>query len=67
MMNLVDLVNFLIQNNSRVANNPNAREYLSVIFSGDSKRGEEIAQNLCNSFSVTREQAVTQAKNYFRL
>lgn len=55
----------LISRNPSVANNPQAQNLISVIQNGDSKKGEEIARNLCNTYGVTPEQAFTQAKNFF--
>lgn len=55
----------LISRNPFVANNPQAQNLISVIQNGDSKKGEEIARNLCNTYGVTPEQAFTQAKNFF--
>lgn len=55
----------LISRNPAVANNPQAQNLISVIQNGDSKKGEEIARNLCNTYGVTPEQAFTQAKNFF--
>lgn len=55
----------LISRNPAVANNPQAQNLISVIQNGDSKKGEEIARNLCNTYGVTPEQALTQAKNFF--
>lgn len=55
----------LISKNPSIANNPQAQNLISVIQNGDSKKGEEIARNLCNTYGVTPEQAFTQAKNFF--
>ena len=55
----------LISRNPNLANNPQAQSFINVIQSGDSKKGEEIARNLCNTYGVTPEQAVQQAKNFF--
>lgn len=55
----------LISRNPSVANNPQAQNLISVIQNGDSKKGEEIARNLCNTYGVAPEQAFTQAKNFF--
>lgn len=55
----------LISRNPAVANNPQAQNLIGVIQNGDSKKGEEIARNLCNTYGVTPEQALTQAKNFF--
>ena len=50
-----------------LANNPNARAMIQAVQSGDAEAGERIARNLCQSYGVTPEQAVQQAKGFFRI
>lgn len=57
----------LINKNPAIQNNPQAKELIGIIQSGDSARGEQIAMNLCNTYGVTKEQAIDQAKRYFGL
>lgn len=48
-----------------VAGNPMASGMLNVIESGDAKKGEQMADNICQSMGVTREQALNQARQFF--
>lgn len=57
----------LIQRNPQVANNPQAQEYLGVIQSGDNKKGEEIANNICKSYGVTPQEALEMARQFFKI
>lgn len=57
----------MMQNNPNFQNNPVAKNYVNVLLSGDSKRGEEIANNLLKSYGVTKEQALDAAKKMFNL
>lgn len=57
----------VMQNNPNFQNNPVAQNYANVLLSGDSKRGEEIANNLLKSYGVTKEQALDAAKKMFNL
>ena len=50
-----------------LASNPNARAMIQAVQSGDASTGEKIARNLCQSYGVTPEQAVQQAKSFFRI
>ena len=66
----MDLKSFavsLISKNPRFTNNPQAQNYLRIIQSGDSKQGEQIARNLCETYGVTPDQAVGQARQFFNL
>lgn len=64
---LVDFAMKMIRSNPRVANNPRAQDMISVIQNGDSERGEKIAENLCQTYGVTKEQALTDAKKFFNI
>lgn len=60
------LINLLIQRlaqSPNVQNNPNAQQWLSIIQSGDSAHGEQIARNIAKSYGMTPEQAAQQAQN----
>lgn len=51
----------------QVADNPNAQSMIEAIRSGDSKRGEQIARNLCDTYGVRPEDAVRQARQFFHI
>lgn len=55
----------LLQRNPNIANNPNAIEMINVIRSGDATRGAQIAQNICNSYGVSQQEATEKAKRFF--
>lgn len=48
-----------------MVSNPVAQNLLAAIQSGDSKKGEEIAKNLCNSYGITPEEAYNKALAFF--
>ena len=57
----------LIARNPNIANNPQARELASVLQAGDARKGRQIAENLCNTYGVSKEEAIQQAKRFFNL
>lgn len=59
------LLNMAMQN-SNIANNPRAQEMLQIIQSGDVQKGQQIAMNLCKTYGVSKEQAVSMATEYFK-
>lgn len=66
----MDLMQFalgLIEKNPNVANNPMAKEMVSVIRNNDSQKGEQIANNLLQTYGVSRDDAIAQAKKMFNL
>lgn len=64
-MNLRELALNILASNPQLAHNPNAQSMIDVIRRGDAVEGQRIAQNLCDSYGITPEQAVNQAKNLF--
>ena len=67
MMNFQAMALEMIRRNPQISNNPNAQELLNVIQSGDQKKGEEIANNLCNTYGISRDDAVQKAKQFFNI
>lgn len=57
----------LINQNPKVAANPQAQELMQIIQSGDSVRGEQMANNILNSYGVSKEQGLADAKKFFGL
>lgn len=57
----------LINQNPNVAANPQAKELIDIINSGDSARGEQMANNILNSYGISKEQGLTDAKKFFGL
>ncbi len=55
----------LINRNPKVAKNPVAQQLIGVIQNGSEEQGQAIAENLCNSYGVTKEQALADAKKFF--
>lgn len=57
------IANAFLQRHPEIRNNPQKMEWLNIISSGDSKRGEEIATNLLNTYGISKEQAIDMIKN----
>lgn len=66
-MNINDVAINIIKNNPNIANNEMAKDLINVIETNDYKRGEEIAMNMCNTYGVTKEQAIQKAIQFFGL
>ena len=57
----------MLQSNPNIASNPRAQEYLQIIQNGDNVRGEQIANNLCNTYGTTKEEALQKALRFFNI
>lgn len=65
MMNPMQYIQNAVRQNPGIMNNPQAQNFMSIIQSGDSRRGEEVANNLLATYGITKEQALAQARNVF--
>lgn len=54
---------FQIQQSPNFKSNPQAQEMLNVLLTGDSKRGEEIANQILQQNGVSREEGVNRARS----
>ena len=55
----------LLQKNPNMANNPQAQQLRKIIQNGDAAQGEKMAENLCETYGMTKDQALTEAKKFF--
>lgn len=65
--NLMDFALNMIRHGTALRNDPNAREMADAIEGGDADRGRQIARNLCDTYGVKPEDAIAQAKSFFRI
>lgn len=54
--------NFLMSQNPNIAQN---NAMLQAVINNDEKKGMEIAENLCKSYGVSKEQAIQQATQWY--
>lgn len=57
----------MIRANPAISDNPQMQAYIDVLESGDSKRGEELANNLLETYGMTKEDALKEAKAFFHI
>lgn len=62
MFDIRSLALQMISQNPRIANNPTAMQMINAIQSNDPKKGEELADSICKTYGLTREQALQQAQ-----
>ena len=65
--NMMQFALDMIQNNPALQNNPNAREMINVIRSGDAERGQQIARNICDTYGIKPKDAIAQARSFFHM
>ena len=57
----------ILARNAAVANSPMGQEFIRILKSGDQAAGEQMAKNICASYGVSQEQAVSQARGFFKI
>lgn len=62
---LQNALNMFLSNTQPSQITPVQQNYIDVLKSGDATKGEELANNLCSSMGMTKEQAIAQAKQFF--
>lgn len=65
MPNLEQFALMLLKKNPKIANSPQGKEFLDILESGDSERGQQMARNYCKSYGDTPEEAYNKAQNFF--
>lgn len=66
MQYMMNLAIQKLQSSPEIANSPQGQEFLTILQSGDVARGQQMADNFCKSYGVTREQAIQQASQHFK-
>ncbi len=51
----------MLQKNPRMASNPMAKTLLQAIQTNNPAIGEQLAENICKTYGLTKEQAIQQA------
>lgn len=67
MPNFMQMAMNLINQNPNIANNPQAQNLIQVIQNGNAEEGQKIAQNLCQTYGVSPEDAIKRAKQFFHI
>lgn len=66
-MNMFDLAMRLLSNDPRVSNNPQTKQMIDTIRRRDNVEGEKLANNLLNTYGVSKEEGIKQARTFFGL
>lgn len=65
MNDLKSFAMMLLRQNPNIMNNPQAQHMVSIIQNGDSAQGQQVAENLCKTYGISKEDAIQQAKQFF--
>lgn len=54
-----------IQNNPNIMSNSQAQNYINILQSGNAQAGQRLAENLLNTYGMTKEQGMAQVRQFF--
>lgn len=66
MMSPQQIVYGILQTRPDIANSPQGQQLMQILQSGDNEAGMQMAMNICNSYGVTPQQALSSAINFFK-
>lgn len=67
IMGLAQMAMNRISSDPNLQKNPQARAFIDIMQRGDIAQGQQMARNLCQSFGVSEQEALQQAKSFFRI
>jgi len=67
IMGLAQMAMNKISSDPNLQRNPQARAFMDIMQRGDVAQGQQMARNLCQSFGVSEQEALQQAKSFFRI
>lgn len=56
-----------LQRNPQVANSPQGRQFMQILQSGDVAAGQQMAQNMCQAYGVSEQDAIKQVAQHFNI
>lgn len=66
MANFQQIGMMILQNNPKIMNSPQGQQFLKILQTGDVQAGQQMAQNLCQSYGISPEQALAQSMQFFK-
>lgn len=57
----------MMQSNPNAMNSPMGQQFMQILQSGDQNAGQQLANNICSTYGISKEQAVQQSRNYFHI
>lgn len=67
IMGLAQMAMNRISSDPNFQRNPQARAFMDIMQRGDVAQGQQMARNLCQSFGVSEQEALQQAKSFFKI
>lgn len=66
-MDLKQIAIQALQRRPDIANSPQGQEFLNILKSGDDAKGQQMAQNYCQSYGMSEEDAIQKVRQFFNI
>lgn len=66
-MNLKQIAIEALKRRQDIANTPQGQQFLQILQSGDDAKGQQMAQNICQSYGMSEEDAVNKVRQFFNI
>lgn len=67
MNNLKQMAINMLGNNPQIKNSPQGKAFMDILQNNDSERGQQMAENLLKTYGVSKEEAISQARQFFHI
>lgn len=66
-MDLKQIAIQALQRRPDIANSPQGQEFLNILKSGDDAKGQQMAQNYCQSYGISEQDAIQKVRQFFNI
>lgn len=66
-MDLKQIAIQALQRRPDIANSPQGQEFLNILKSGDDAKGQQMAQNYCQSYGISEQEAIQKVRQFFNI
>lgn len=56
-----------LQRNPQIANSPQGQQFMQILQSGDIAAGQQMAQNMCQAYGISEQDAIKQVAQHFNI
>lgn len=57
----------MLQSNPQAANSPMGQQLVQILQTGDVNAGQQLANNICQTYGVSQQEAIQKSRNYFHI
>lgn len=67
MPDLREIAMQALRRNPQIAGSPQGQRFMQILQSGDVAAGQQMAQNLCQTYGVSEQDAIKQVAQHFNI